>query len=231
MHRLFRLFSTSIGRKLVMAATGVMLLGFLLAHMLGNMSLFQGQDALNTYAEWLQGHPFLWVMRGGLALVFVVHVWVAVRLSLENRAARPDAYGGGRHFETSGASRYMLFTGILVVFFVVYHVLHFTLGTIDPGAYAGVDAQGRHDVYSMVIRSFQNPWLSGSYIVSMVVIGFHLVHASRSLFQTVGINHDSYNGAIRFVSHAMVAVFVLGNCSFPILVLTGVIGLPGADPR
>ncbi len=229
MHRLFRLFSTSIGRKLVMAVTGLILLGFLLGHMLGNMSLFQGQDALNAYAAWLQGHPLLWVMRSALALVFVIHVWVAVQLSLENRAARPLRYRGGRHFETSGTSRYMLLTGVLVVLFVTYHILHFTLGYIDPGAFAGEDARGRHDVYSMVVRSFQNPWLSGSYVVAMVLIGVHLVHASRSLFQTVGINHDSYNGAIRTVSHAMVALFVLGNCSFPILVLTGVIGLPGAD--
>ena len=123
----------------------------------------------------------------------------------------------------------MLLTGILVVLFVTYHILHFTFGTIDPAAYAAVDAEGRHDVYSMVVRSFQNPWLSGSYILAMMLIGLHLVHASRSLFQTVGINHDSYNGAIRFISHAMVALFVVGNCSFPILILTGVIGLPGAD--
>lgn len=228
MHRLFRLFSTSIGRKLVLAVTGLLLLGFLVAHMLGNMSLFQGQNALNSYAAWLQGHPLLWVMRAGLALVFAVHVWVAVQLSLENRASRPQRYAGRRHFETSGASRYMLVTGVLVVLFVVYHISHFTLGAVDPLAYAGTDGQGRHDVYSMVVRSFQNPWLAGSYIVAMVMIGFHLVHASRSLFQTLGVNHDSYNGAIRFVSHGVVAIFVLGNCSFPILVLTGAIGLPGA---
>lgn len=229
MHRLFRLFSTSIGRKLILAVTGLLLLGFILAHMLGNMSLFQGQDSLNTYAQWLQGHPLLWFMRSALALVFVVHVWVAVQLSLENRTARPRRYAGRRRFETSGASRYMLLTGIGVVVFVVYHVLHFTLGAVDPEAFRFVDAQGRHDVYSMVVRSFQKPWLSASYIVAMVGIGFHLVHASRSLFQTVGVNHESYNGAIRLVSHGVVALFVLGNCSFPILVLTGVIGLPGGE--
>jgi len=226
MHRLFRLFSTSIGRKLVMAVTGLLLLLFLLAHMLGNMSLFQGQDALNTYAAWLQGHPLLWVMRSALAGVFAIHVWVALQLARENRAARPQAYAA-RRFETSGASRYMLFTGILVVVFVVYHLLHFTLGAIDPLSYAAVDGRGRHDVYSMVVRAFRNPWLAGSYIVAMIAIGFHLVHASRSLFQTVGVNHDSYNGSIRFMSHVMVALFVIGNCSIPILVLSGVIGLPG----
>ena len=227
MHRLFRLFSTSIGRKLVLAVTGVLLLLFLLAHMLGNMAVFQGQDAINTYAQWLQGHPLLWVMRSALAGVFVLHMWVAVQLALENRSARPQRYTARRRFETSGASRYMLFTGVLVVLFVIYHLFHFTLGAIDPLSYAAVDAQGRHDVYSMVVRSFQNPWLSGSYVVAMVLIGFHLVHASRSFFQTFGVNHDSYNGAIRFVSHAMVALFVIGNCSIPILVLSGVIGLPG----
>ena len=119
MHRLIRLFSTSIGRKLVLAVTGLMLVGFLMAHMLGNMSLFQGPESLNSYAAWLQGHPALWFMRSGLAIVFCIHVYVAIQLALENRAARPTGYTAGRVFQTSWASRYMLVTGSLVIVFVM----------------------------------------------------------------------------------------------------------------
>jgi len=224
MNRLIRLFSTSIGRKLVMAVTGLILFVWLLGHMLGNMSLYQGADGLNSYAAWLQGHPSLWVMRIGMLLVLGIHAYVAIVLAMENRAARSTAYST-RTFQTSLASRYMIVTGSLVVIFLVYHILHFTLGVIAPEFHGGVDPAGHHDVYAMVVRSFQNPLLAGSYIAAMLLIGTHLIHASRSMFQTVGVNHESYNGSIRLLSQIAVALFVIGNCSMPILVLAGVIGL------
>lgn len=227
MHRLIRLFSTSIGRKLVIAVTGAMLLGFLLGHMLGNMALFQGPEAINAYASWLQGHPLLIFMRLGLALVFCIHVYAAVQLTRENRAARPTRYSLSQVYQSSWASRYMVFTGFLVIVFVVGHLLHFTFGVVSPENFGSVDAAGRHDVYSMVVNGFRNPWICGAYVVAMNLVGFHLFHGTRSLFQTVGINHTSYNGAIRAANLAVVAIFVIGNCSIPILVYAGVIGLPG----
>ena len=130
MHRLIRLFGTSIGRKLVVAVTGAMLLGFLFAHMLGNMALFQGPESLNAYAAWLQGHPLLIVMRAGLAIVFVIHVYAALQLARANRAARPTRYSYRQTFQTSWASRYMVITGLLVVVFIVGHLLHFTFGVV-----------------------------------------------------------------------------------------------------
>lgn len=225
MHRLLRLFNTSIGRKLVVGLTGLMLLGFLMAHMLGNMAVFQGPEALNSYADWLQGHPALWFMRAGLASVFVVHVYFAIQLALENRAARPTGYTAGRVFQTSWASRYMVVTGSLVIVFVIYHLLHFTFGAFSPEG--SLDASGRHDVFAMLVDGFRNPWICAGYIVAMNVVGFHLFHGTRSLFQTVGINHESYNSTIRAANLIVVAVFVIGNCSIPILVYAGVIGLPG----
>jgi succinate dehydrogenase / fumarate reductase cytochrome b subunit len=224
MNRLIRLFSTSIGRKLVLAVTGLILFGWLVGHMLGNMTLYQGSSSLNSYAAWLQGHPTLWVMRLSMLMVLGIHIYVACVLALENRAARSNAYA--RHaFQTSGASRYMVFTGLLVLVFLVYHILHFTLGVVASDFYGSVDSAGHHDVYAMVVQSFQNPLLAGSYIIAMVLVGTHLVHASRSLFQTVGVNHESYNSTIRLISQIVVALFVIGNCSMPILVLAGVIGL------
>ncbi len=227
MHRLIRLFSTSIGRKLVIAVTGAMLLGFLLAHMLGNLALLQGPDAINSYASWLQGHPLLLFMRIGLAVVFLIHVYVAIQLTLENRAARLTKYAIAQVFQSSFASRYMVFTGLLVIVFIVGHLLHFTFGVVQPENFGSVDPAGRHDVYAMIVNGFRNPWVCGSYVIAMNVIGFHLFHGARSLFQTVGINHTSYNGAIRGATLALVALFVIGNCSLPILVYAGVIGLPG----
>jgi succinate dehydrogenase / fumarate reductase, cytochrome b subunit len=227
MHRLIRLFSTSIGRKLVLAVTGLMLLGFLFGHMLGNMTLVQGPEAINSYAAWLQGHPALWFMRSGLALVFAIHVSVALALALENRRSRPIRYVTSPAYQRSWASRYMVFSGLLVFAFVVYHLLHFTFGVFSSESYGALDSVGRHDVYAMVVNSFRNPWICGSYVVVMNLIGFHLLHGTRSLFQTVGINHDSYNSTIRIASLALVAIFVIGNCSLPILVYTGVIGLSG----
>ena len=224
MNRLVRLFSTSIGRKLVMAVTGLILFVWLLGHMLGNMSLYQGADGLNSYAAWLQGHPSLWVMRVGMLMVLGVHVYVAIVLAMENRAARSTAYEA-RTFQTSLASRYMVVTGSLIVIFLVYHIGHFTLGIVAPEFHGGIDAAGHHDVYAMVVQSFQNPLLAGSYIAAMLLIGTHLLHASRSMFQTVGVNHESYNGSIRLFSQIAVVLFVIGNCSMPILVLAGVIGL------
>ena len=170
MHRLIRLFSTSIGRKLVLAVTGLMLLGFLMAHMLGNMSLFQGPEVLNAYAAWLQGHPALWVMRSGLAIVFGIHVYVAIQLALENRAARPTRYAASQVFQRSWASRYMVFSGLLVISFVIYHLLHFTFGVIDADHTHAVDEQGRRDVYHMVLHGFRNPWITGSYVVAMAIL-------------------------------------------------------------
>lgn len=227
MHRLIRLFSTSIGRKLVVAVTGLMLVGFLLSHMLGNMAVFQGSEALNSYAAWLQGHPALWVLRLGLLLIFVTHIYFALQLALENRAARPTRYASSRVFQTSSASRYMVLTGLLVVLFVIGHLLHFTFGALPLDGFGQLDASGRHDVYGMVVSSFQNPWICGLYVIAMNLIGFHLAHGTRSLFQTVGVNHDSYNSSIRMVSRVLVTLFVVGNCSIPILIYFGQIGVSG----
>jgi succinate dehydrogenase / fumarate reductase cytochrome b subunit len=117
----------------------------------------------------------------------------------------------------------MLVSGLLVVVFLVFHVLHFTTGTVGSDYHAVVDQAGRHDVYRMVVGSFQNPVYALAYLVAIGLFGFHLAHATQSMFQTVGINHESYNSAIRFFGYFVVGVLVLGNASIPILVLTDVI--------
>jgi succinate dehydrogenase / fumarate reductase cytochrome b subunit len=227
MNRLVRLFGASIGRKLVTAATGAMLIGFLFVHMFGNMKVFQGPEALNSYAAWLRGHPLLWVFRVGLLAVFVLHIVVTLTLARDNRAARPVGYRRYRPRASSFASRFMVLSGLVVLSFVVYHLLHFTFGVIDPMNAHLVDAHNHLDVYTSIVRSFQNPWISGSYVVSMVLLGFHLWHGMESAFQTFGVHHESYETLIRVTCLLLVGALVLGNCSIPILIYAGKVALGG----
>ncbi len=229
MNRLVRLFGTLIGRKLVMAATGLALIGFLLGHMLGNMTIFQGAETLNAYANWLQGHPLVWVARLGLLTLFGVHVFTAISLALENRGARPTAYRRKELVAATLSSRYIVVSGLLILAFIVFHLGHFTFGWFQAEHFDGVDASGRHDVFAMVVGSFRDPVIAAIYIVSMLLVGFHLNHGVKSAVQTLGINHDSYNGVLAWAGRALVAVIVLGNCSFPILIQLGMIGAEGGN--
>lgn len=221
MNRLVRLFSSSVGRKLVTAATGVALLAFLFGHLFGNLKVFQGQDALNSYAAWLQGHPLLWVFRTGLLTIFLIHIYATLTLARENRAARPVSYRRYGPHSTSFASRYMVLSGLVVLTFVVYHLLHFTFGAIDAENTRLFDAQRRLDVYSSVVRSFANPWIAGSYVVAMLLLGLHLWHGVTSAFQTFGVHHESYQPLIWIGSIVLIGLLVVGNCSIPIMILAG----------
>ncbi|MDJ0785660.1 MAG: succinate dehydrogenase cytochrome b subunit [Myxococcota bacterium] len=221
MNRLIRLFGTSIGRKLVMAVTGVLLIGFLISHMLGNMTVFQGQESMNYYAAWLKKHPFLWVARAGLLTIFGLHVVTAISLAIENNAARPEGYRKKSAVAATLSSRYIVVSGLLVLAFLIYHLAHFTFGWVQPDLYHFVDEKARHDVYRMVVLGFQNPIVTGSYVAAMLLLGFHLHHGARSLVQTIGLNHESYNTLIRIGSNTLVAALVIGNCSIPLMILAG----------
>jgi succinate dehydrogenase / fumarate reductase, cytochrome b subunit len=227
MIRLVRLFSTSIGDKIVVALSGAALLGFLLGHMLGNMTVFQGPDMLNAYAAWLQGHPLVWLFRVGLITVFALHVLITIRLTRANRRARPVRYARGVVRNMSRTSRYMVLTGLMVLAFVLYHLLHLTFGVVDPEHYQLFDAQQRHDVYAMVVLGFQSPWIAASYILAILLLGLHLAHGAASLFQTLGINHESYTTLIRYGIHLLITTIVIGYCSIPILIFTGYVTLDG----
>jgi len=225
MIRLVRLFSTSVGQKLVVGLTGTFLLVFLIGHMLGNMAVFQGPEALNSYAAWLSGHPLVWLARAGLLIVFLMHVVIALRLARENYGARSTTYQGRPARNAGFTSRYMVLTGLLVMAFLVYHLLHFTFGAVHPESYDLVDSANRHDVYAMVVGGFQSPLVAISYTVAMILLGIHLIHGAQSVFQTFGINHESYDVMIRHGSYAVVTIIVLGNCSIPLLILAGAVPL------
>ena len=148
-------------------------------------------------------------------------------LAIENRAARPIRFCRSKPIQAGVPLRYIVLTGLLVLAFLIYHLLHFMFGVVDAQHARLVDSRGRYDVYSMVVRSFQNRWIAFSYIVSMVLLGLHLIHGARSLFQSLGINHETYEAAIRVGSTTLVVLLVLGNISIPVSVLMGIIQPPG----
>lgn len=227
MNRLVRLAGASVGRKLVAATTGFLLIAFLFGHLFGNLKVFQGQEALNDYAAFLQGHPLVWVFRVGLLSVFVVHVWATLSLARENRAARPVRYRKYRPLAATVSSRYMAVSGLLLVAFVIYHLLHFTFGVFGPPGAAFAQAHERLDVYSMVVESFRNPWISVSYVVAMMILGLHLLHGATSAFQTFGVHHESYLTLVKGFGLTVVALLVFGNVAIAILILAGRVSLPG----
>ena len=224
MGRLARLSRTTLGKKLWMSLSGLMLIGFLLGHLAGNLKMLQGPEAMNEYAASLQGHPLLWVFRAGLLGIFVLHVGLGIAVARENRAARPVAYARVDHQSAGTIERHMVLSGVLVLSFLVYHLLHLTLGVVDPVHAAGlVDASGRPDVYMRVVLGFANPWISASYFIGLAVLGMHLQHAIRSVFQTLGASHESYQGIIHTVAWIVPSLIFAGFAVLPLLVLSGIV--------
>jgi len=216
-----------------MAVTGLGLTLFVIVHMLGNLQIYLGQKALNDYAEKLKSLPLLlWSARLGLLAIFVSHLALAIYLKRRNRVARPQRYVINDPIETTLASRTMLSSGLTILAFVTYHLLHFTLGVTDPGSFELTDGAGRHDVYSMVVLGFRNVYVSGAYIVAMGFLALHLSHAASSVFQTLGLASSSNRGKLHLAGLVLASVILVGNISIPISVMAGVLGLPadGATP-
>jgi len=222
-----RLITVSVGKKIVMAVTGVILIGFITGHMIGNLQLFLGQEKLNIYANALQGlGGILWLVRVFMLVTLFFHVWTAIKLTLENWSARPVNYVRKDYREATLSSRTMIWTGIGVFLFVTYHLLHFTFIVTNPQYAHLTDPMGRHDVYSMVVLGFQNYLISGVYIVAIALLSYHLVHAVKSMFQSVGWNNASTEPILHRIAIIYAWLVFLGYVSMPIGVLLGVIKLP-----
>ncbi len=225
MTSLRRGLTSSVGTKQVMALSGAGLLVFVLGHMLGNLQIFRGPDAYNAYAAGMQAlGPLLWIARAGLLALLVVHVACAIRLSRRNRAARPVPYAVREPLASTFASRSMVLTGLMVLAFVVYHLLHFTIGVTDPDAFHRTDALGRHDVYSMVVLGFRSAPVAIAYAVAMLLLGLHLAHGIQSLFQTLGLSSPRYRPLTRAIGWGVAGLIVLGNVAMPLAALFGVVG-------
>ncbi|CAN5210804.1 hypothetical protein BH10PLA2_BH10PLA2_22420 [soil metagenome] len=218
---------STISSKYVVAITGLALTGFVLVHMLGNLLVFAGREQLNNYAHTLKSNPaLLWSARSGLFLMFVIHIYLALRLKFKNMAARPTGYVFKHTEEASFASRTMVWTGMAILFFLLYHLAHFTLGLTDPASFQLQDPKGRPDVYSMVIRGFQNPIVSGLYIVAMIFLGLHMSHGVQSTFQSLGFTRRRLDKSIYRFGMALTLLIVIANISMPLSILLGLIKLP-----
>ena len=219
---------SSIGGKVTMAVTGLMLFGFVVMHLLGNLQLFQGAEKLNAYAKWLHDlGPLLWVARIGLLAVFVLHVLTGIRLARANRAARPVAYHRPGTVQASMASRSMVLSGLSVLAFVVYHLAHFTfeVGALTPGFERDVTIDGvqAKNVYAMVTTSFANPAIVAAYAVFQVVLFLHLSHGVQSLAQTLGLQHKRYTPMIKTTSFVLALAIAGGNLLLALSVQLGLV--------
>ena len=215
-----------------MGLTGFFLFGFVVAHMLGNLQIFLGPEWLNGYAQHLQEIPFLlWPARAFLIISLIVHMVLAIQLAIENKKARPIPYVYQDTVEASLASRTMVFSGLVIFFFVIYHLLHFTFGKTNPDFYDLVDAKGRHDVYSMMVLSYQNIAISAAYLAALFFLFMHLSHGAPRFLQSLGLTNDSRGTACRApmierVGLGLAWIIFIGNCSIPLAVLFGLIRLP-----
>lgn len=218
---------SSIGAKHVMAVTGLLLFLFAVLHMVGHFQMFGGQDLYNSYAHFLQElWEVKWPLRAGLLALLIVHVVVAIGLVARNRAARPVGYVRYRPAVSSPLGRAMAATGVVVFAFLAFHILHFTLGQVQPEAFHVLDPKGRSDAYSMFVRGFQHPAIYGVYLVGIAVLAMHLGHGATSWLQSLGLRHPKYPAD--GLGPRIAAALFVGYMAPPTAVLVGVIRLPGA---
>ena len=212
-----RFYDSTIGKKAIMAVTGLILFGFLVAHMLGNLQVFLGREVMNHYAETLHANVgLLWGARIVLLISVVLHTWAAIQLTALKAAARPVAYVKPGNVQASTGSRTMMLSGPVIALFVVGHLLHLTTGTIHP-QFVELHA------YENVVNAFSNPIASGLYIVAMILVGFHLSHGIWSMFQSVGFSHPRYTPLIKKFAAVFSWVLIAGFIAVPISVLAGVV--------
>lgn len=242
MHLLPNLFRTTIGRKFLMALSGAVLIVFIIGHLVGNLQVFEDPDRLNGYAHFLHTlGPVLWIERAVLALCAVLHIWAGTQLALEDRAARgPVGYKENHWLQALWASRYMRWTGYVVLAFVLYHLAQFTWGFAQHATYKanlrpyimtsdykvlGLTAVRAGtpvlDVRSMVILGFEPMWISLFYIFAIALLSIHLLHGADSLFQTFGWRNTHWSGGLRILVTLFCAAYFLGNLLIPGAVMAG----------
>jgi succinate dehydrogenase / fumarate reductase cytochrome b subunit len=227
MNILVRAYRSSLGKKYIMALSGLALFLFVIGHMAGNLQIFAGRNSINAYAQFLKSNPgLLWSARAALLILVIAHIVTAVQLVSENREARPVAYEKGRPTGASLASRTIFISGLIIFAFVVYHLLHFTFGVTNPEfmqLHDASDPTGRHDVYGMMVEGFSNPIVSIFYIISMGLLCLHLSHGVSSMFQSLGIRNRSNLRMIHRVARLAAVLIFIGNVSIPLAILAGVV--------
>jgi len=227
MNLLARIWNSSLGKKYLMAVSGCALFLFVIGHLVGNLQIFLGPDVLNHYGHFLQTNwEIKWPARIGLLVLVVLHIVSASRLTAENREARGADYEVYRPVGSSYASRTMMMSGLIIAAFVVYHLLHYTL-VVPSINFTGQDfntfhdAEGRHDIFKMVVVGFQNRLVSFFYIVAMALLCLHLSHGVSSMFQSMGWKKSYYKRLIDQGARCLAVAIFIGYVSIPVAVMLG----------
>jgi succinate dehydrogenase / fumarate reductase cytochrome b subunit len=221
------IFGSSLGRKYIMAVSGGVLFLFVVAHLVGNLQIFLGREAINRYGHFLQSNPeIIWPARLFLLLMIALHIWAAIALSAENKAARPIAYAQYQPVASSYASRTMLMSGIIIFVFIIYHLLHYTvqvrsINLTGQDFHELHDAQGRHDVFQMMVTGFQNLWVSLFYILGMGLLCLHLSHGVSAMFQSLGWKNKTYGPFLDQAARVIAALIFIGYVTIPLAILLG----------
>ena len=227
---LLDLYSTAVGKKYVMAISGIAMMGFVFFHMLGNLKMYLGAVALDHYAEFLQmllypilpKNVMLWILRGGLISMLLLHLHAAWSLTQLNRHARPVKYQSARDYQVAKfASRTMRWTGIIVLAYLVWHLLDLSFGTVNAVGTNSTFVRG--EVYNNVVRSLDRPVIALFYVIANILLGIHLFHGAWSIFQSLGWNNPRFNSWRRGFATAFATIIVVGNVSFPIAVIAGIV--------
>jgi len=225
------IFRSSLGKKYIMAVSGLVMFLFVIGHLAGNLQFFLGAESINRYGHFLQSNlELIWPARIVLLLMLVLHVWSAIKLSAENKAARPVAYANWNPTVASYASRTMLMSGLIVFAFIIYHLLHYTLvikGINGSGQdFAGfMDPEKRHDIFKMMVTGFSIPWVSIFYIIGIGLLCLHLSHGFSSVLQTLGINSHKMMKPLSLGGRILALIIFLGYASIPLGVWFGAIKL------
>jgi len=224
------LFRSSLGKKYLMAGSGAVLFLFVIGHLAGNLQIFLGPESINRYGNFLQTNvELLWPVRIALLGIIGIHIWSATKLTLENRAARPIAYQQWKPTAATYASRTMMYSGVVVAVFIVYHLLHFTVMVTAVNMTGGknfgqfVDSKGRHDIYTMMISGFKVPEVSIFYILGVGLLCLHLSHGVSAMFQSLGWKKRSYGPCLDRAANWVAWLIFLGYSSIPISIFCGLI--------
>jgi succinate dehydrogenase / fumarate reductase, cytochrome b subunit len=229
------IFGSSLGKKYLMAVSGCVLFLFVIGHLLGNLQIFLGADVLNRYGHLLQSNPeLIWPARLFLLFMIGLHIWSAIKLSRENKAARPVGYAEYRPVASSYASRTMFMSGLIVFVFIIYHLLHYTF-TVPSINLTGQDFSGpqfaepikglpdemQRDIFKMMVVGFSNLWVSGFYVLGVALLCLHLSHGVSAMFQSLGLKNKVYGPFLDKSARVIAAAIFLGYTSIPVAILLG----------
>jgi succinate dehydrogenase / fumarate reductase cytochrome b subunit len=215
-------WKSSIGKKWLVALTGIVLVGYVIGHLIGNLQIFFSAQKINAYATFLHSVPgALWTARVFLLTCLVLHIVGTIKLMAENRAARPEAYARTRHVQSTWASRTMAISGVIVLSFIVFHILHFTTRNIDPNLHPGPAGvlRDEFDVHTMIISGFwHHPFITGFYLLGLFLLCLHLSHGFSSLLQTFGLNSKKTMSPISTGGRVLAWVIFVAYASIPVAV-------------